>query len=163
MLAGPANREGRIAADTIAGREDVGGYLGTQGTAVVKVFEMTAGGTGLTETELGAAGMDYRKVYTHQNGHAAYYPGTAPLFLKVLFDPAPGRLLGAQVLGWYGVDKRIDVLAVALRAGLTVFDLEHLELAYATPYGAGWMRCPGTSPCTPTAGRVSAATSPTPC
>ncbi len=136
MLAGPANREGRIAADTIAGREDVGGYRGTQGTAVVKVFEMTAGGTGLTETELGAAGIDYRKVYTHQNGHAAYYPGTAPLFLKVLFDPARGRLLGAQVLGWDGVDKRIDVLAVALRAGLTVFDLEHLELAYAPPYGA---------------------------
>ncbi len=136
MLAGPANREGRIAADTIAGREDVGGYRGTQGTAVVKVFEMTAGGTGLTETELDAAGMDYRKVYTHQNGHAAYYPGTAPLFLKVLFDPAGGRLLGAQVLGWDGVDKRIDVLAVALRAGLTVFDLEHLELAYAPPYGA---------------------------
>ena len=136
MLAGPANREGRIAADTIAGREDVGGYRGTQGTAVVKVFEMTAGGTGLTETELRAAGMDFRKVYTHQNGHAAYYPGTAPLFLKVLFDPAGGKLLGAQVLGWDGVDKRIDVLAVALRAGMTVFDLEHLELAYAPPYGA---------------------------
>ena len=136
MLAGPANREGRIAADTIAGREDVGGYRGTQGTAVVKVFDMTAGGTGLTETELDAAGMDYRKVYTHQNGHAAYYPGTAPLFLKVLFDPAGGKLLGAQVLGWDGVDKRIDVLAVALRAGMTVFDLEHLELAYAPPYGA---------------------------
>jgi len=133
MLAGPANREGRIAADTIADREDVGGYRGTQGTAVVKVFEMTAGGTGLTETELRAAGLDFRKVYTHQNGHAAYYPGTAPLFLKVLFDPAGGKLLGAQVLGWDGVDKRIDVLAVALRAGMTVFDL---ELAYAPPYGA---------------------------
>ena len=86
--------------------------------------------------ELRAAGMDFRKVYTHQNGHAAYYPGTAPLFLKVLFDPAGGKLLGAQVLGWDGVDKRIDVLAVALRAGMTVFDLEHLELAYAPPYGA---------------------------
>ena len=134
MLAGPANREGRIAADTIAGRES--GYRGTQGTAVVKVFDMTAGGTGLTETELRAAGMDYRKVYTHQNGHAAYYPGTAPLFIKVLFDPADGRLLGGQVLGWDGVDKRIDVLAVALRAGMTVYDLEHLELAYAPPYGA---------------------------
>jgi len=134
MLAGPANREGRIAADTIAGRDSA--YRGTQGTAVVQVFDMTAGGTGLTETELRAAGMDYRKVYTHQNGHAAYYPGTAPLFLKVLFDPAVGRLLGAQLLGWDGVDKRIDVLAVALRAGLTVYDLEHLELAYAPPYGS---------------------------
>ena len=136
MLAGPANREGRIAADLIACREDVGGYRGTQGTAVVKVFDMTAGGTGMTETELAAAGMDYRKVYTHQNGHAAYYPRTAPLFLKVLFYPAGGKLLGAQVLGWDGVDKRIDVLAVALRARMTVFDLEHLELAYAPPYGA---------------------------
>ena len=134
MLAGPANRQGRIAAETIAGRDSA--YRGTQGTAVVKVFDMTAGGTGLTETELRAAGMDFRKVYTHQNGHAAYYPGTAPLFLKVLFDPAEGRLLGAQVLGWDGVDKRIDVLAVALRAAMTVYDLEHLELAYAPPYGS---------------------------
>ena len=134
MLAGPANRQGRIAAETIAGRSS--SYRGTQGTAVVKVFEMTAGGTGMTETELRAAGMEYRKVYTHQNGHAAYYPGTAPLFLKVLFAPADGKLLGGQVLGWDGVDKRIDVLAVALRAGMTIYDLEHLELAYAPPYGA---------------------------
>ncbi|HLN77455.1 MAG TPA: FAD-dependent oxidoreductase [Nocardioidaceae bacterium] len=134
MLAGPANREGRIAADTIAGRESA--YRGTQGTAVVKVFDMTAGGTGMTETELRAAGMDYRKVYDHHNGHAAYYPGTSPLFLKVLFDPGDGRLLGGQVLGWDGVDKRIDVLAVAVRAGMTVYDLEHLELGYAPPYGA---------------------------
>ena len=134
MLAGPANREGRLAADTIAGRDSK--YRGTQGTAVVKVFDMTAGGTGMTETELRAAGMDYRKVDTHQMGHAGYYPGTAPLFLKVLFEPSEGKLLGAQVLGWDGVDKRIDVLAVALRAGMTVWDLEHLELAYAPPYGA---------------------------
>jgi NADPH-dependent 2,4-dienoyl-CoA reductase/sulfur reductase-like enzyme/rhodanese-related sulfurtransferase len=134
MLAGPANRQGRIAADTICGRDSE--YRGTQGTAVVKVFDMTAGGTGLTETDLRAADMDFRKVYTHQNGHAAYYPGTAPLFMKVLFDPSEGKLLGAQVLGWDGVDKRIDVLAVALRAGMTVFDLEHLELAYAPPYGS---------------------------
>ena len=97
---------------------------------------MTAGGTGMTETELHAAGIDFRKVYTHQNGHASYYPGTSPLFLKVLFDPAEGKLLGAQVLGWDGVDKRIDVLAVALRAGMTVYDLENLELAYAPPYGS---------------------------
>lgn len=134
MLAGPANREGRIAADTIAGRDSA--YRGTQGTAVVKVFDLTAGGTGMTETELRAAGIDYRKVYDHHNGHAAYYPGTAPLFLKVLFAPGDGRLLGGQVLGWDGVDKRIDVLAVAVRAGLTVYDLEHLELGYAPPYGA---------------------------
>jgi NADPH-dependent 2,4-dienoyl-CoA reductase/sulfur reductase-like enzyme/rhodanese-related sulfurtransferase len=134
MLAGPANREGRIAADTIAGRNST--YRGTQGTAVVKVFDMTAGGTGMTEAELRAAGMDYRKIYDHHNGHAAYYPGTAPLFIKLLFEPAEGKLLGAQVLGWDGVDKRIDVFAVALRAGMTVFDLEHVELAYAPPYGS---------------------------
>ena len=134
MLAGPANREGRIAADTIAGRNSQ--YRGTQGTGIVKVFEMTAGGTGMTETELRAAGMDYRKVHDHHNGHAAYYPGTSPLFLKVLFAPEDGKLLGGQVLGWDGVDKRIDVLAVAIRAGMTVYDLEHLELGYAPPYGS---------------------------
>ena len=134
MLAGPANREGRIAADTIHGRDSA--YRGTQGTAIVKVFEMTAGGTGMTETELREAGMDFRKVYDNHPGHAAYYPGTEPLFIKLLFEPAEGRLLGAQVLGWDGVDKRIDVFATALRAGMTVFDLEHLELAYAPPYGA---------------------------
>ncbi len=134
MLAGPANREGRIAAETIAGHESA--YRGTQGTAVVKVFDLTAGGTGMTETELRAAGMAFRKVYTHQMGHAGYYPGTAPLFVKVLFAPDDGRLLGAQVLGWDGVDKRIDVFAVALRGGMTVYDLEHLELAYAPPYGS---------------------------
>jgi NADPH-dependent 2,4-dienoyl-CoA reductase/sulfur reductase-like enzyme/rhodanese-related sulfurtransferase len=134
MLAGPANREGRIAADTIAGRES--SYRGTQGTAIVKAFDMTAGGTGMTEAELRAAGIDYLKVYDNHPGHAGYYPGTAPLFLKLLFEPGEGKLLGAQVLGWDGVDKRIDVLAVALRAGMTVFDLEHLELAYAPPYGS---------------------------
>jgi NADPH-dependent 2,4-dienoyl-CoA reductase/sulfur reductase-like enzyme/rhodanese-related sulfurtransferase len=134
MLAGPANREGRIAAETICGHESA--YRGTQGTAVVKVFDMTAGGTGMTESELRAAGMEFRKVYTHQNGHAAYYPGTSPLFMKVLFEPEQGRLLGGQVVGWDGVDKRIDVLAVALRAGMTVYDLEHLELGYAPPYGS---------------------------
>jgi NADPH-dependent 2,4-dienoyl-CoA reductase/sulfur reductase-like enzyme/rhodanese-related sulfurtransferase len=134
MLAGPANREGRIAAETICGRDSA--YRGSQGTAVVKVFDMTAGGTGLTEAELSEADTDFRKVYLHPSGHAGYYPGTAPLFMKVLFEPAEGRLLGAQVLGWDGVDKRIDVLAVALRARMTVFDLEHLELAYAPPYGS---------------------------
>jgi NADPH-dependent 2,4-dienoyl-CoA reductase/sulfur reductase-like enzyme/rhodanese-related sulfurtransferase len=134
MLAGPANREGRIAADTIAGRDSA--YRGTQGTAIVKAFDMTAGGTGMTEAELRAAGIDFRKVYDNHPGHAGYYPGTAPLFLKLLFEPADGKLLGAQVVGWDGVDKRIDVLAVALRAGMTVFDLEHLELAYAPPYGS---------------------------
>jgi NADPH-dependent 2,4-dienoyl-CoA reductase/sulfur reductase-like enzyme/rhodanese-related sulfurtransferase len=134
MLASPANRQGRIAADTIAGRHSE--YRGTQGTGIVKVFEMTAGGTGMTETQLRDAGIDYRKVHDHHNGHAAYYPGTSPLFLKVLFAPEDGKLLGGQVLGWDGVDKRVDVLAVAISAGMTVYDLEHLELGYAPPYGS---------------------------
>ncbi len=134
MLAGPANREGRIAAETICGHESA--YRGSQGTAIVKVFEMTAGGTGLTEAQLRERGMEYRKVYTHQNDHAAYFPGSSPMFIKVLFTPSEGRLLGAQVLGWGGVDKRIDVFAIALRAGMTVYELEHVELSYAPPYGS---------------------------
>ncbi len=134
MLAGPANRQARIAADTIAGHESA--YRGNQGTAIVKLFDMTAGGTGMTESDLRKRGIDFRKVYTHQNGHAGYYPGTHPLFIKVLFAPNDGKLLGAQVLGWDGVDKRIDIFAVALRAGMSVYDFEHLELAYAPPYGS---------------------------
>ncbi|MFJ5830653.1 FAD-dependent oxidoreductase [Streptomyces sp. NPDC093089] len=121
-------------ADAIAGHDSA--YRATQGTAVVKVLAMTADGTGLTEAQLHTAGIPYRKVYAHPSGHAAYYPGTAPLFMKVLLDPAEGKLLGARVLGRDGVDKRIDVLAVAQRAGMTVYDLEHLELAYAPPYGS---------------------------
>ena len=134
MLAGPANREGRIAAETICNHESA--YRGSQGTAIVKAFDMAAGGTGLTEAQLRERGIEHRKVYTHQNDHAAYYPGSSPMFIKVLFAPSDGRLLGAQVLGWDGVDKRIDVFAIALRAGMTVYDLEHVELSYAPPYGS---------------------------
>jgi NADPH-dependent 2,4-dienoyl-CoA reductase/sulfur reductase-like enzyme/rhodanese-related sulfurtransferase len=133
-LAGPGNRQGRIVADHIFGRDTR--YGGTQGTAIVKVFEMTGGGTGASEKALKRRGTPYRKVYLHPSGHASYYPGTAPMHMKVLFSPDEGRLLGAQVVGFDGVDKRIDVLATALRAGMTVFDLEELELAYAPPYGA---------------------------
>ena len=133
-LAGPANRQGRIAADHIAGRSSA--YRSTQGSAVVKAFEVTAGGTGASEKTLRRTGIDYRVVYVHPNGHAGYYPGTSAMHLKLLFAPADGRILGAQVVGRDGVDKRIDVLAVALRAGMTVFDLEELELAYAPPYGS---------------------------
>ena len=97
---------------------------------------MTAGGTGASEKTLRRNGIDHRKVYLHPSGHASYYPGTAPMHVKLLFAPDDGRLLGAQVVGYDGVDKRIDVLATALRAGMTVFDLEHLELAYAPPYGS---------------------------
>jgi NADPH-dependent 2,4-dienoyl-CoA reductase/sulfur reductase-like enzyme len=134
MLAGPANRQGRIAADTIAGRDTE--YRGTQGTAAVKVFDMTAGVTGATEQTLQRAGREYAKVYLHPNGHASYYPGTAPMHLKVLFDPLDGTVLGAQAAGYDGVDKRIDVFAMAIRAGMTVEDLEEVELAYAPPYGS---------------------------
>jgi NADPH-dependent 2,4-dienoyl-CoA reductase/sulfur reductase-like enzyme/rhodanese-related sulfurtransferase len=136
-LAGPANRQGRVAADHIVrGGGRSARYSTTQGTSVVKVFEMTAGVTGATETTLQRAGREYAKVYLHPSGHASYYPGTAPMHLKVLFDPLDGTLLGAQAAGYDGVDKRIDVLAVAIRAGMTVEDLEELELAYAPPYGS---------------------------
>jgi NADPH-dependent 2,4-dienoyl-CoA reductase/sulfur reductase-like enzyme len=125
-LAGPANRQGRIVADHIFGRDSA--YRSTQGTSVVKVFDMTAGGTGATEATLHRLGIDHEKVYIHPNGHAGYYPGTHPMHLKMLFAPDDGRILGAQAVGFDGVDKRIDVLATALRAGMTVYDLEHLEL-----------------------------------
>lgn len=134
-LAGPANRQGRVAADNIAGRTD-SVYRSTQGTGIVKVFDLTASMTGVNERTLRRLGRDYRKVHVHPNGHASYYPGTHAMHLKVLFDPADGRLLGGQAVGVDGVDKRIDVLAVAIRAGMTIEDLEHLELAYAPPYGS---------------------------
>jgi NADPH-dependent 2,4-dienoyl-CoA reductase/sulfur reductase-like enzyme/rhodanese-related sulfurtransferase len=133
-LAGLANRQGRIAADHIAGRPSA--FHAAQGTSVIKVFEMTAGGTGASEKALRRAHMSYTKIYLHPNGHAGYYPGTHPMHLKLLFTPNEGRLLGAQVVGFDGVDKRIDVLATAIRAGMTVYDLEDLELAYAPPYGS---------------------------
>jgi len=136
-LAGPANRQGRVAADHIVrGGGRSARYTTTQGTSVVKVFDMTAGVTGATERTLQRAGREYAKVYLHPNGHASYYPGTAPMHLKVLFDPQDGTVLGAQAAGYDGVDKRIDVFAMAVRGRLTVEDLEEAELAYAPPYGA---------------------------
>lgn len=133
-LAGPGNRQGRIAADYILGRNSA--YSSTQGTAIVKVFDMTGGGTGASEKNLRRAGIPYRKIYIHPSGHASYYPGTAPIHVKLLFAPEDGRILGAQLVGYDGVDKRLDVLATVIRAGLSVYDLEELELAYAPPYGA---------------------------
>ena len=133
-LAGPANRQGRIAAENICGRTTA--YASTQGTAIVKIFAMTGGGTGATEKQLKRANLPYRKIYIHPSGHASYYPGTAPMHIKLLFTPDTGKLLGAQVVGADGVDKRLDVFATALRAGLTVFDLQSLELAYAPPFGS---------------------------
>jgi len=133
-LAGPANREARVAAENICGRETE--YTSTQGTSIVKVFEMVAGGTGATEKQLLAANLPYRAVHVHPSGHAGYYPGTAMMHIKLLFEPTSGSVLGAQVTGFDGVDKRLDVFATALRAGLTVWDLEELELAYAPPFGS---------------------------
>jgi NADPH-dependent 2,4-dienoyl-CoA reductase/sulfur reductase-like enzyme/rhodanese-related sulfurtransferase len=133
-LAGPANRQGRIAADHIFGRYSI--YQSTQGTAIVKVFEMTGGATGATEKTLKHQNINYRKVYLHPSGHASYYPGTAPMHIKLLFAPENGRILGAQIVGYDGVDKRIDVFATALRGNMTIHDLQMLELAYAPPYGS---------------------------
>ncbi len=133
-LAGPANRQGRVAAENVCGRDTT--YSSTQGTSVVRVFDMVAGGTGASERQLTAAGIPFRTVSTHPHGHAGYYPGTAMMHVKILFTPDTGRLLGAQIAGFDGVDKRLDVLATALRAGMTVEDLEGLELAYAPPFGS---------------------------
>lgn len=133
-LAGPANRQGRIAADNIFGRDST--YKDTQGTGICKVFDMTIGMTGLSEKALKRVQRNYEKVYIHPVSHASYYPGATPISLKMLFDPENGKVLGAQAVGTDGVDKRIDVLAVAIRSGLTVFELEDLELAYAPPYGS---------------------------
>jgi len=133
-LAGPANRQGRIAGENVCGCDT--SYTTTQGTAIVKIFDMTGGGTGASEKALKKAGRPYLKIYLHPTGHAGYYPGTAPMHIKVLFEPGTGRLVGAQVVGFDGVDKRLDVFATAIRAGLTIHDLESLELAYAPPYGS---------------------------
>ena len=133
-LAGPANRQGRIAADTIFGRDSA--YQRTLGTAICKVFGIAIGMTGLSEKAAARQGVAVDKVYVHPNNHAGYYPGATPLHLKLLFSPEDGKVLGAQAVGQDGVDKRIDVLATAIRAGMTVYDLEHLELSYAPPYGS---------------------------
>ncbi len=133
-LGGPANRQGRIAADQIFGRSTR--YRGTQGTAVVSVFDMTAAMTGLSEKYLLSAGIAFEKIYVHPSQHAGYFPGAEQMSLKLLFAPQDGKILGAQVVGRGGVDKRIDVLAVAIQAGMTVYDLEEMELAYAPQYGS---------------------------
>ena len=133
-LAGPANRQGRIAADNVFGRAVQ--YRGTQGTAIVGVFDKTAAMTGASEKALHRCNRPFRKVYVHPTHHAGYFPGAEAMTLKLLFDPTTGRLLGAQAVGGAGVDKRIDVFAVAIQAGMTVFDLEEMELAYAPQYGS---------------------------
>ncbi len=133
-LAGPANRQARIAADAIFGRPSR--YTKTQGTAICKVFGLAVATTGMNEKNLKRQKIAYEKVYVHPASHAGYYPGAAQMSLKLLFEPKSGRILGAQGVGAKGIDKRIDVLAVALRGGLTVFDLQDLELCYAPPFGS---------------------------
>lgn len=133
-LAGPANRQGRIVAENIFGGSMK--YSGTCGTAILRCFEMVAACTGANEKTLKKQKIPYEVVHLHPASHANYYPGAKRIAMKILFDPSNGRLLGAQVLGKDGVDKRIDVLATALKSGLTIHDLEDLELAYAPPFGA---------------------------
>lgn len=133
-LAGPANRQGRIAADNIFGRSSR--YRGTQGTAILGLFNLTAAMTGASEKVLTRNDVPHRMVYVHPSDHAGYYPGAEQMTLKVLFDSESGKVLGAQGVGGSGVDKRIDVLAVAIQAGMTVFDLEEMELAYAPQFGS---------------------------
>jgi NADPH-dependent 2,4-dienoyl-CoA reductase/sulfur reductase-like enzyme/rhodanese-related sulfurtransferase len=136
-LAGPANRQGRIAADVIAGRDS--GYRGTQGTAIIGLFDGAAAWTGVSEKTLNRIGDgDYEKIYLFPNSHAGYYPGAKPIGLKLLFRKSDGRLLGAQALGEDGpaVDKRISALAVALQMKATIYDLEEAELCYAPQFGS---------------------------
>jgi NADPH-dependent 2,4-dienoyl-CoA reductase/sulfur reductase-like enzyme/rhodanese-related sulfurtransferase len=134
-LAGPANRQGRIAADVIAGRDSR--YRGTQGTSIIGVFEAAAAWTGVSEKTLSRVGdKDFEKIYLYPNSHAGYYPGARPIAMKVLFRRSDGRLLGAQALGLDNVDKRISTLAMAIQMGATIYDLEEAELCYAPPFGS---------------------------
>jgi len=134
-LANLANRQGRLVADHICGK-DVR-YQGAFGTGIVRVFDLVAASTGANEKALKAKGIAYEKSYTHPASHAGYYPGAVPMVMKLLFEPQGGRLLGAQLVGIDGVDKRIDVLATALYAGLNVSDLAAIELSYAPQFGTG--------------------------
>jgi NADPH-dependent 2,4-dienoyl-CoA reductase/sulfur reductase-like enzyme/rhodanese-related sulfurtransferase len=133
-LAGPANKQGRIAANNICGFEEKFG--GVQGTSIVKVFDLTVAITGNNERTLKKNGIEYEKSFTHSPSHATYYPGAMLMSIKLMFGKKDGKILGAQIIGSEGVDKRIDVIATAIRAGMTVYDLEKLELAYAPPYSS---------------------------
>lgn len=133
-LAGPANKQGRIAADNICGIPSK--YNGTQGTGILKCFDLTIGTTGVNETRATMAGLNYEKSYTYSASHATYYPGAVNMSIKILFDKETGKLLGAQVVGYEGTDKRTDVLAMAIRANMTIYDLTTLELAYAPPFSS---------------------------
>lgn len=135
-LAGPASRQGRIAADVVLGRDSR--FRGVQGTLVCKVFATTVAATGITERTLQhlKKPIAYEKVYLHPGNHAAYYPGAKPINMKLLFSPADGKILGAQAVGEEGVEKRIDVISLAIQKGSTVFDLEEAEMCYAPQFGS---------------------------
>ena len=133
-LAGPANRQGRIAADEICGYSRR--YAGTQGSSVLKVFDLTVATTGINEKTARRLGIPYEKSFTYSGNHASYYPDAASMSIKTLFDPQTGKILGAQLVGYEGVDKRCDVFATAIRAGMTAMDLTELELCYAPPYSS---------------------------
>ena len=133
-LAGPANKQGRIAADNICGKDSW--YSGSQGSSIIKVFNMTAAVTGLNEKSAKKAGLSVDKVILSPMSHAGYYPGGKVMTMKVVFEKETYRLLGAQIVGYEGVDKRIDVLATAIRAGMKATDLNELDLAYAPPYSS---------------------------
>lgn len=133
-LAGPANKQGRIAADNMCGGNSV--YKGSQGSSVIKIFDMTVATTGLNERTARQEGIDCDKVYLSPSNHASYYPGGTVMTMKVLFEKGTYRLLGAQIVGYDGVDKRIDVIATAMNAGLSALDLKDLDLAYAPPYSS---------------------------
>ena len=133
-LAGPANKQGRIAADNICGRHST--FKGSQGSSVLKMFDMTAASTGINEKTAKESGISYDKVVTYSVSHAAYYPGATNMTVKTLFSPEDGRILGAQIVGFEGVDKRLDVMAAAIRAGMTAEDLTELDLSYAPPYSS---------------------------
>ena len=133
-LAGPANKQGRIAADNICGRDSR--YHGSLGSSVIKLFDLTAASTGVNETNAKKAGLDVDKVYLSPMNHAGYYPGGETMTMKVVFEKETYRLLGAQIVGGAGVDKRIDVLATAIQNRMDARDLQQLHLAYAPPYGS---------------------------
>ena len=133
-LAGPANKQGRVAADHICGFDSE--YTGTQGSAILKLFDMTVAATGLNERAAKAAGIDYDKTYIYSADHASYYPGAKNMSVKALWDKKTHRILGAQIIGFDGVDKRIDVIAAAIRFGAKITDLTTLELCYAPPFGS---------------------------
>ena len=133
-LAGPANKQGRIAADNALGRKAI--FRGTMRTSIVKIFDLSVASAGLSEKTLLSYGLPYQVSYTYSGSHAAYYPGAETIAIKLLFSPGDGSVLGAQIIGKEGVDKRIDVLATAVHGCMTVFDLEEMELAYAPPYSS---------------------------